>query len=43
MRLAVEGKKVTKSLDQVLEAAKFKYRKDKEVTASLDGLALISP
>lgn len=43
VRLALAGKKVTQSLDQVLAAAKFKYRKDKDVTASLDALALISP
>ena len=43
VRRAVEGKKVTQTLDQVLEAAKQKYRLDQEVTHNLHALALISP
>ena len=43
VRMSVEGKKITQTKDQVLEAAKFEYGLQRELTKKLDALALILP
>ena len=37
---AVEGKKVTQTLDEVISAAQFRLRKDAEISSKLDCLVL---
>ena len=43
VRIEVEGKQVKQTLEQILNAAKFKLQKDFKITKRLNALALISP
>ena len=43
VRRTVEGQKVTQSEDQILQAAIFEHKRQRELTKKLNGLALIRP